>query len=220
MAGYHGYFPQKEAELIEWMDNFIEQTEQNAVAWQIPPAEVASLKTKQAAFKALHTQCAEPNRTKTLTAEKDEAKASLLADAHSMVKFRFANPIITNAIRVQCGLHPLDTIRTPIGEPATRLEFDLKVTDIRQVAVDFWDQGSASKAKPYGMNGAVISWALLDHVPAGPEELTKAVLATRTPYTLEFSEEERGGTVYVALQWQNEAGKKGRPSEILSTVVP
>jgi hypothetical protein len=220
MAEHQDYIPRKEAEMIDWTDNFVYQVDQNAEGWEIPRAEVTNLKAKQAAFKTLHTQCAGPDRTKTLVAEKDAAKESFIADIRTMVNFRFANPLITDAIRVQCGLHPKDHIRTPIGVPATRPEFDLKVKDIRLVNVDFWDQGSASKARPYGMNGAVISWGIFDRAPAGVEELNKSVLATHTPFTLEFTEEDRGKRVYIALQWQSEGGKKGRPSEILSTIIP
>jgi hypothetical protein len=46
------------------------------------------------------------------------------------------------------------------------------------------------------------------------------VLATRTPHILEFTEEERGKTVYVAICWQNEKGEKGPWSEIESAIVP
>ncbi|MDR1326032.1 MAG: hypothetical protein LBK00_08360 [Treponema sp.] len=220
MGEHQGIFPKKEAGLADWVEIFIGQVEQNAAAWEIPQAEVTNVKTKLATFKALHTQCTGANRTKALVVEKNEAKDSLCADIRQMVKFRFANPIITDAIRVQCGLSPKDHTRTPIGVPTTRPEFSLKVKDIRQIIVEFWDQGSTSKAKPYGISGAVISWGIFDEPPANPEALTKAVLATRTPFILEFTEEDRGKTVYIVLQWQNENGKKGSPSEMLSTIIP
>jgi hypothetical protein len=80
--------------------------------------------------------------------------------------------------------------------------------------------GSDSKAKPYGVNGAVIIYAVLDAPPADHSALTSSVLATRTPHILEFTEEERGKTVYVAICWQNEKGQKGPWSEIESAIVP
>ncbi|MDR2447257.1 MAG: hypothetical protein LBD58_08230 [Treponema sp.] len=220
MTEHQGYLPQDEAGLVDWGDNFVDKVDKNAVAWEIPQAEADDLKTKLAAFKTLRAQCAGPDRTKTLVAEKNEAKNNFRAAVRTMVKFRFANPIITDAIRVQCGLPPKDHTRTAIGVPTTRPEFDLKVKDIRQIAVDFWDQGATSKAKPYGTNGAVISWGIFDRAPADSRELNKSTLATRTPFTLEFAEEERGKTVYIALQWQNESGKRGRSSEMLSTIIP
>jgi hypothetical protein len=42
----------------------------------------------------------------------------------------------------------------------------------------------------------------------------------RTPHTLKFDETDRGKTVYIALQWQNERGITGQWSDIKSTVIP
>ncbi|MDR2807511.1 MAG: hypothetical protein LBB43_00715, partial [Spirochaetaceae bacterium] len=58
--------------------------------------------------------------------------------------------------------------------------------------VDFWESGSHSKAKPEGIQGAKICWGLFDAAPETPEGLPHSVFATRTPHTLEFSEDERG----------------------------
>jgi hypothetical protein len=80
--------------------------------------------------------------------------------------------------------------------------------------------GSTSKAKPYGTNGAVIAYAVLNAPPTNPDALTHTVLATRTPHILEFTEEERGKTVYVTICWQNEKGQRGPWSEIESAIVP
>jgi hypothetical protein len=74
-----------------------------------------------------------------------------------MIKFRFANPIITDAIRVQYGLHVKDPIHTTHGAPTTRPDFTLSNKDFRLVNVDFRDQGASNKAKPYGISGAIIS---------------------------------------------------------------
>jgi hypothetical protein len=109
---------------------------------------------------------------------------------------------------------------SPIPDPPTRPEFIIKILDIMRLAIHFWDQGSTSKAKPYGIDGAVIYWAILDHVPSGIEELINSVLATRTPHILEFTEHDRGKTVYIAMRWQNEKGHKGPASEILSAIIP
>jgi hypothetical protein len=57
-------------------------------------------------------------------------------------------------------------------------------------------------------------------VPSGIAELTNSVLATRTPHILEFTELDRGKTVYIAMRWQNKKGHKGPPSEIQSAIIP
>jgi hypothetical protein len=94
------------------------------------------------------------------------------------------------------------------------------VPDFRRLKVLFHDMGSDSKAKSYDVNGAVVAYAVLDAPPVDPTVLTRTALTTRTPHILEFTEEERGKTVYVAICWQNEKGEKGLWSEIESAIVP
>jgi hypothetical protein len=220
MADHHDPLPQNEEGLLDFGENFVPQVVTNAEALQIPAKEATDVQTAFTSFKTLHAQAKSPTRNPIITAEKNAAKEEFIRLVREMINFRFANPIITDAIRIQYGLHVKDTTHTPHGVPTTRPDFTLSNKDFRRLDVDFHDQGTTSKAKPYGISGAVISWSVLDHPPADGGELTKAILATRTPHTLEFTEEERGQTVYVALQWQNNKGQKGPWSEILWAIVP
>jgi hypothetical protein len=79
-----------------------------------------------------------------------------------------------------------------------------------------------SNARPYGMNGAVISFAISHdgHVITDHKQLIHTELATRTPHFLHFEEADRGKTVYIAMQWQNESGARGEFTEIQSAVIP
>jgi hypothetical protein len=134
-------------------------------------------------------------------------------------EFILYSTLVSDQDKVDLGNKPHNP-PSPIPDPPTRPEFFIKILDIMRLAIHFWDQGSSTKAKPYGIDGAVIYWAILDHVPAGIKELTNSVLATRTPHILEFTEEDRGKTVYIAMRWQNEKGRKGPASEIQSAIIP
>jgi hypothetical protein len=85
-------------------------------------------------------------------------------------------------------------------------------------ACSAWDAAYAAVRKPH--TPAVVSFAVLDHIPKDEKELTRTELATRTPHLLRFTEEERGKTVYVAMQWQNESGERGDFTDIQSAIVP
>jgi hypothetical protein len=45
-------------------------------------------------------------------------------------------------------------------------------------------------------------------------------MASKTPHSLDFPEEERGKTVYIAAAWQNERGIIGPWSEIQNAIIP
>jgi hypothetical protein len=214
------YIPGKDAELVSWSANFVTQVAANAPMWDIPADEVANLQVVATDFATLQAQADSPAKNTIIVAKKNAARTTLVTIIRGLVNFRLKNPIITDAQRIAIGLHLHDTTPTAIPAPTSRPELDIDVFDVRRLKVVFHDMGSSSKAKPYGVNGAVIVYAVLDTPPVSPEALTRSVLATHTPFTLEFTEEERGKTVYIAICWQNEKGQKGPWSEIESAIVP
>jgi hypothetical protein len=214
------YIPKKDSELVPWSANFTAEVAANAPTWGIPPNEVADLQAANDSFATLQVQADSPAKNAIIVAQKNAARSVLEEKIRGLAGFRLKNPIITDAQRIALGLHVRDTTYTTVTVPTTRPELDIDVVDFRRLKAAFHDQGSKSKAKPYGINGAVIVYAVLDTPPADVTALTRSVLATRTPYILEFTEEERGKTVYVAICWQNEKGQKGPWSEIESAIVP
>ena len=214
------YIPQKDSELVAWSANFTAGVVANAGIWGIPQDEVYALQTADASFATLHAQADSPLKNSVIVAEKNAARDVLVAKIRELAGFWLKNPIITNAQRIALGLHVRDITPSNIPAPKSRPELDIDVLDFRRLKVIFRDMGSKSKAKPYGVNGAVIVYAILDTPPTDVSALSHSVLATRTPHILKFVEEERGKTVYVAICWQNEKGEKGPWSEIENAIVP
>jgi hypothetical protein len=217
MAEHKDFLPHKEAELIDWLDNFTGKLQANAAKWQVPQPEVDEIAALAADFKAKHAACAGPDRSKTLVEEKDEAKAALTAKIRGMVKFRFANPAIPDADRVSAGLHAHDTTRTSIGVPDTRcLITDLKPLGGFRVELYFQDEAApGSRAIPYGCNGALLNYAY------GPEKITDyarlvhSKLLTANPFTLLLPPGAEGAFLSAACRWQNNKGELGPWSEIM-----
>jgi hypothetical protein len=89
------------------------------------------------------------------------------------VGFRLQNPIITDAQRIALGLHVRDKKPSTISVPPTRPELDIDVLDFRRLKILFHDMGHDNKAKPHGVNGAVIAYAVLDAPPANPDATFK-----------------------------------------------
>jgi hypothetical protein len=185
------YIPHRDSELTPWGDNFTEKVAENAAKWEIPAAEVTELQTAYDTFAALQKKADSPAKTSVIVAEKNAARDVFVGLVRKLVGFRLKNPVITDAERIAMGLNVRDTTLTTVPVPTTRPELDIDVVDFRRLKVVFHDQGSDKKAKPYGVNGAVIIYAVLDAPPADHSALTRSVLATRTPHILEFTEEER-----------------------------
>ncbi|MDR1171835.1 MAG: hypothetical protein LBL24_05205 [Bacteroidales bacterium] len=214
------YIPRKDSELVPWGDNFNSKVAANTSQWGIPPNEVADLQNAYDIFVPLQKKADSPGRTAVITAEKNAARKNYIGLIRTMAGFRLKNPVITDAERIDMGLRVHDDTPTTITVPKTRPELNIDVVDFRRLKVSYQDQGTKSKAKPYGVDGAVIVYATLDAPPADHSALTRSVLATRTPHVIECTEEQRGKTLYVAACWQNEKGQTGPMSEIISAIVP
>jgi hypothetical protein len=214
------FIPRKDSELVAWSANFVGEVAAHATAWNIPEDEVTVLQAATASFASFHALADNPARNAVVVAEKNAAREDLIAKIRSMANFRLRNPSVLAADRIALGLRVRDDNPTEVAVPRSRPEIDINVVDFRRLSIRFHDMGSHGKAKPYGTVGATIAYATLDAPPADPSDLTRNVLATRTPHVLEFAEEERGRTVYVAICWQNTRGERGPWSEIESAIVP
>jgi hypothetical protein len=83
---------------------------------------------------------------------------------------------------------------------------------------------STEEQIPYGMNGAVVYYAVRgpgESAPATVEDLTVSELASASHYIIKsFKPGDEGKRVYVALCWENEKGEQGPWSPIQSMILP
>jgi len=214
------YLPKKDSELVLWSANFAAQIELYASKWGIDADTVTALKAAAAAFAAAVAITDSAERNKINVAGKNAKGKTLVALIRALVSFQLKNPVITDEQRIQLGLHVHDTKPTPIPVPTDAPTLVVKTHKSRHLSIEYMIADDDKKARPYGVNGAVLVYGLLDAPPADQKDLPRNVLITRVPYILEFLEAERGKTVYLAICWQNERGQKGPWSDIQSTLVP
>jgi hypothetical protein len=189
-------------------------------AWTVTAAEIAELSDLVSAVEFNQERSAANLGNKFYNAKTREAFADMIRFMRLLHRRKFFSPPMVDSDWLRLGLKPPDTIRTPHIEVTEFVEFELKLREIREILVNFWIKGTAHKAKPSGYDGAVLIWDILDTPPPDPNSLTRHTMASKTPHTLQFTEEERGKTVYIALAWQNERGIIGPWSEIQNAVVP
>jgi hypothetical protein len=224
MTHKHDYIPHHDPDFDRWFKFLNQYVAQKCTgsppAWgHIPQEPRTALIEAYGLWYTAFSKTSGPH-TPVDTEAKNNAKGAAEAAIRPFVNQYLRFLPVTNEDRSALEIPNHDAIRTTIPPPATRPEFDLRIRDIRRIDVDFWDLGSESKAKPYGIQGAVVYWLIQETAPVRPEELGNSTLATRTPHTLTFEETQRGRRVHVVLRWQNEKGEKGPFSEILSTVIP
>jgi len=202
---------------IDMGRNWVNVLKAKGTAWQITPAVVSELEDYVGQSEEAQTAALGPNSTAAI---RDRFVADMTAFMRDLRRRRFFVPPLNEENLVELGLPLPDHIRTDHVVVTEEVDFVLEIAGIRQVHIRFWQHGLASMAKPAGYDGAVVVWGVRDTPPAEPEDLTDHTMASRTPHTLQFTEEERGRTVYIALRWQNERGNTGPWSDIKSAVIP
>jgi hypothetical protein len=91
-------------------------------------------------------------------------------------------------------------------------------TLIRHLIIEFFGS-EKSRARPAVQIGAELVYIISDTRPSGIDQLIHSVFVTRSPLYLEFSEKERGKTVWFAVRWENTHGEKGPWSDIYYAII-
>jgi hypothetical protein len=216
------YIPTTDSKFLTWLLNVVAYLEQNISAWGLPESDVSELQNLASDFQEkLGVAENAATRTSVAVLAKNEARKAVEAKVRMLLKaYVTYNPAVSDEDRKAMDLPVHKTTRTPVPVPATYPDFDIDSSVIRRLTIHFYDKGSTSKAKPTGVHGAEIRWAILDAPPTDIEELTRSSFDTHSPFTLEFKEHERGKTVYFCLCWENTTGAKGAWSEIVSAIIP
>jgi hypothetical protein len=220
MARAHDYLPRADFPLLEFAKNFLKYAKPKYTSWSVP-SPLPYIENPLDEYEGSLDLAQRPDHSKVDGLNKNVWKRSLEKGLRTYIQgCIMRNPNIDENERALLGLPQRDEIRTPHIEVKEAVEFELRLRLIREVLVNFWVKGEKSKAKPLGYDGAVLIWDILDSPPDEPHSLNRHTMASRTPHTLQFTEEERGKTVYIALAWQNERGLIGAWSEIQSAVIP
>ena len=159
-------------------------------------------------------------RTAVITAEKNNARSNYMPIFRQLIKGLLCNPNVKDDDLSAMDLRRADSTQTPSPVPVSWPITQVNLNTPRTVILDFTDSASRKKAKPKGVSGAVIRYALLDAPPTDVNELTNTLFDTQTPCSIEFTESQRGKKLYFCLVWQNTRGQNGPWSPIGMAIVP
>ncbi|MHC6203158.1 hypothetical protein ACYULU_08175 [Breznakiellaceae bacterium SP9] len=187
--------------------------------WGIPQAFLSAFSAAIAALDLAIVTATENNNTHN-TEMVRTAQVALVKEMRYMKSHYFLIPPLTDQdYRDLIGKEPKPS-HTPLPPPTTIpvLRFDSSI--IRQITVYFQDEGSERRGKPTGVHGVELRWAILDHVPTDINELINTEIDTKSPFTLRFSQEERGKSLYTCPRWENSKPQKGPWGAIGMAVIP
>ncbi|MDR0814878.1 MAG: hypothetical protein LBN37_03900 [Bacteroidales bacterium] len=229
MANSVNYIPRSDDRFNAWAVNLLRYIDFHSANWDTPAVAFTEVQAMLDPWKAALANADNPEtRTKATVKVKNELRKAFEAEIRRVVKAYITyNPAVTDADRDNMALPVHKTTHTPAPAPTTVPEFRVDTSIIRRLTVHFQAAGSKIKAKPAGVHGAEIRWAIIDAPAAGVETpklgvstLVNSSFDTNSPLTLEFDEPERGKSVYLCLRWENTRGEKGPWSDIMMAIVP
>jgi len=212
--------PLKDADFNVWQNTITAEAIANATAWLLDQAWVTSILTPASTkWNAAWAAYENPTtRTPLITATKRDVRAEYEILLKILVANLKVNTRLTDDDRRAVGIHIKDTKPTPAPTPTTYPVLKIDTSTSRRLIVNFRDSASNSLAKPKGVHGAEIRWIIADQQPT-VEQLTNSTFDTRTPYTLIFTGEQRGKTVWICARWENTRGEKGPWGDMESGII-
>jgi len=216
------FIPRQDAHFSLWLENLINCIEENIIHWGIPPDAFDVLKIKAAEFQtAFQVYATRDSRSPYNTFVKNSTRKEVSLTARLLIKSAVNfNPLITDVDRIKMGLPVYKTTRSKVTIPTAFPVYTIGVKMARSLILHFYDRVSGKRAKPDGVSGCEIRWTLSEDVPQSQDEFIYSDFATRSPYRLLFSEDQRSRKIWFRLCWQNTKGEKGPWSDQKSAIIP
>ncbi|MDR1407116.1 MAG: hypothetical protein LBJ23_03585 [Tannerella sp.] len=216
------FIPRKDVDFYQWVNNFYIVLIPNITRFGIPQAACDTLIALKKVWDDKYSVAEAPStRTKSSIHVKTQARATLESALRIFIReYLTYSSKVTDIDRDNLGLPIHKTTRTPSQIPKTPPQFKIDSSIIRRLKLHFFDNNSRRYGKPSGVHSVEIIWAILDAPPVSIDKLIHSSSDTRSPFMLEFSESNRGKSVYFCLRWENMRGEKGPWGEIIMAIIP
>jgi hypothetical protein len=160
-------------------------------------------------------------RTKVTVAEKDTAKAVLVADMRTLGRRLQANPNVTDAQKDALGMPVHDTGHSPVPAPITRPVVSLIGVAQWDVAVRAVDETTPlSRAKPAGAVALqYYSWVGTEQAPEDLEQWRFEGIATKSDFVISYNLADAGKPITIVARWMTRKGLVGPTSQPITTAL-
>lgn len=211
--------PKKDSALATFAPNFATIVSGSPTTYNTTAAACTALTTASTNFvTAYNAARVDGMKSKTLTAAKDAAKASLLGLLRPMYGVISALTTVTDTQKITLGI----TVRkqpTPQPAPSTEPQIDIVSVSGRTVRIRLHDAASTSRrGKPAGVTSATI----MSYVGATPPESVSGWKfegnTTKTVVDVVFPDSAApGAVVWICAFWSNRKDQSGPACDAVST---
>jgi hypothetical protein len=222
------YLPAGDKPFLGWITNFLKYLMSRVTKFKVPQDEYDGLDGERNVYTQKLEVATEPATRTSMTIQgKNVAKKVLKKHTRKVVnEYLIHNHLLTEEDFKMLGLPIHKETRTPIPPPTDAVTLEIRQLSGHRVEVNFSrisiDDADKEhrEAKPFGVRGAEIRWAILPAPPASQDDLVHSEFDTRSPYIFQFDIPQAGKTLYLCARWENTTGKKGPWSVIMSAIIP
>lgn len=215
------FFPRRESELLEWLENFSTVLLANASAWDIPLADATNLTMDIKDCVTVYKLAKGENGTKALIFEKNE-RLKVVKAATRKIKNKYIdhNDVVTNVMRERLGL--------PIRKRSRSLKpvpIDIPILEVipinnRQHLLKALNPSDGKKRKPEKTEKVRYVSEIRDIAPTNAGELRHSVSRRKTTTLFIYNESDRGKRVFYSACYENSKGDLGPWGDIIEAIIP
>ena len=205
------YIPSTESGIAAWSGNFSTLIGANPGAYGLMISDSVTIATSFNLFNAALLLAVNPvTKTKATVADKNAKKYAMLATLRQYAQVIKRNLGVSNDAKIALGLTIDDSGRTPIPAPTTAPILQIFNGSSLHHIVRFADEATpASRAKPVGVQGVMLSVFVGIAPPTDIEGLPNYGLITRQNFDIGYSLEQRGKIAFYYGRFVTPAGLPG-----------
>lgn len=222
MASNNDYLPSREADLLNWSNNFNNVINLSPTAFGLTAGQCTVFGVLHTSWNNAYTDATQPStRTPSAIQLKNDSKFAMINNAggiRALVNIIQAHPGTTNQQRVDLGITVSDAEPSPVPAPATAPDLSIISIFNRTVKIRLRDVENADRrGKPDGVQGATILLFVGEDAPADPMEWNFALNTSTTLLDMDFPATiAAGAKVWLTAIWFNARKENSPPATPVS----
>jgi hypothetical protein len=216
------YIPSNALAFLNFVQNLMLYAMANYPRWGLSQAVLNELQLLVDAYKAAVEVSENPDtRTSASITRRNERRADLEKKLRPFVQGQLEyNELVTDDDLTAMALPVHDHTPTKHPAPHNRPGLETTSTNNREHTVRAINQHTGKNTKPADAYGVRYVSDIRDTPPLNADDLRHSVFSRKTTRVYEYSEENRGKTVYYAACYENSKGEPGPWSDIVSAIIP
>lgn len=211
------YIPAAEAPMDNWVLNFKTKIALSPTTYGLTTSDATAITTAYTNWHTAYLAANDPaTRTEATIETKNEQKQIVLGVVRGYAAAIRVNHAVSNALKIDLGLHVASGPPTPVPPPQTAPVLAFRAMRPGKQEVEAKDEGSDRRGKPAGTSGLLLFRFVGAASTTDPAQATFLSFVTRPDFEASYTITDNGKTATYFARWTNGKGELGPWSMPLS----